>query len=105
MINIVHDNTHYDDKRVITAIEVKLKDFGENGGLFGQSLVTTISIAFFKTTLLTDVGKSVKISINPKRNNIVNLYISLDKENDLTRDDVARFLNALQAAIDETILS
>ena len=103
MINIVHLDIHCNDRRVITAIEIKLKSFkDDHDALSGQSLVATISVAFFKTTLLTDVGKSLEIKMNPKRKNIVDLMINLEKENDLTLEDVARFSDALQKAIDET---
>ncbi len=106
MINIIHSETHYNDKRKITAIEVKLKYFKseDRNTVTNQSLVTTVSAAFYKTTLLTDSGKSLNTSMNPNRSDIVNLVIVLKKDTDLTFADVGRFLEALQRALDETPL-
>ncbi len=106
MINIVHINIHCDDKRQITAVELKLKSISteENENLLvGHALVATISAAFFKTTLLADAGKSLETVLNPKRQNIVNLTINIDNEN-LTFVDVGRFAGAFQEALDETKL-
>ena len=105
MVNIVHVNIHCNDGRKITAIEIKLKYFPkeEECVLSGQTLVATVSAAFFKTTLLTDVGKSLKITPG-KRDEIVNLSVRIGDENNLTFEDVARFSTALQQALDETRL-
>ena len=107
MINIVHVEYHLNDKRNISAIEVKLKSFktidSEDKVLSGHYLAATISAAFFKTTLLTDVGKSLRTIPNPNRSNVIDLFIDL-KENSLTYNDVARFLDAFQKALDETNL-
>ncbi|MBO4276474.1 hypothetical protein J5868_02120 [Candidatus Saccharibacteria bacterium] len=106
MINIVHVEYHCNDQRRISAIEIKLKSFNQNEKdkvLSGHYLVATISAAFFKTTLLTDSGKSLRTTPNPKRSNIADLFIDL-KENSLTFTDVARFLDAFQKALDETNL-
>ena len=105
MINIVHIDIHCNDQRTITAIEIKLKSFTEEDGeaLSGHPLIATVSAAFFKTTLLTDVGKSLKTVLNPKRSNVVNLIVTL-KETQLSFEDVARFTEALQTALDETSL-
>ena len=105
MINIVHIDIHCNDHRMITAIEIKLKSFTEEDGeaLSGHPLIATVSAAFFKTTLLTDVGKSLKTVLNPKRSNVVNLIVTL-KETHLSFEDVARFTEALQKALDETSL-
>ena len=103
MINIVHVDTHYNDQRAITAIDIKLKFFQSNGEkpLTGHPLAATISAAFFKTTLLTDAGKSLSIEPNPKRPNIIDLVISF-RENNLTFLDVAKFVDAFQRALDDT---
>ena len=103
MINIVHVDTHYSDQRVITAVDIKLKFFKSNGEkpLTGHPLAATVSAAFFKTTLLTDVGKSLSIEPNPKRHDIINLVISF-RDNDLKFSDIARFIDVLQRALDET---
>ena len=104
MVNIIHTNIHYNDARTITAIEIKLKSFNNGSALTGHPLVATVSTAFFKTTLLTDVGESLKTTINPNRKNVVDLVVTLKKDNDLTALDVANFINALQRALDETSL-
>ena len=103
MVNIVHIDIHCDDDRKITAIEIKLKYVNkeDESVLSGQTLVATVSAAFFKTTLLVDVGKSLKITPG-KRDDIVNLTVRID--GDLKFEDVARFSEALQNALDETKL-
>ena len=98
MINIVHVNIHCNDNRRITAIEAKLKSIND---LSGHPLLTTVSAAFFKTTLLTDSGDALQIVPNPDRKDIVNIIVTL-KETDLSFTDVARFLDAFQTALDET---
>ena len=106
MINIVHVEYRCDDQRRITALQVKLKSFKnkeDDKVLTGHYLAATISAAFFKTTLLTDEGKSLKTIPNPERNNIIDLVINL-KDNKLSFKDVALFLEAFQKAIDETDL-
>ena len=106
MINIVHVEYRCDDQRRITALQVKLKSFKNKEDskiLTGHYLSATVSAAFFKTTLLTDEGKSLKTIPNPERNNIIDLVINL-KDNKLSFKDVALFLEAFQKAIDETDL-
>ena len=105
MINIVHVNIHCDDQRKITAVELKLKSLTKEGetDMVGHTLVATVSAAFFKTTLLTDAGKSLETAINPKRNNIVNMTIRIANDN-LTLADVGRFADAFQEALDNTKL-
>ena len=107
MINIVHVNVHCNDERNITAVELKLKSLtnveGEENPLTGHALVATVSAAFFKTTLLTDAGKSLETALNPKRQNIVNLTINITNK-DLTLGDVGRFADAFQEALDNTRL-
>lgn len=104
MINIIHVNVHYNDARNITALEIKLKSLEKSGVLIGQALVTTVSMALSQTTLLQDTGKNLKIVIDPKRNNIVDLIITMKKNNTLTAHDVANFQDHFQKAIDETKL-
>lgn len=106
MINIVHVDTHYNDQRVITEVDIKLKFFRSNGEktLTGHPLAATISAAFFKTTILTDEGKSVSIIPNPKRPDIINLVISF-RENILSFSDIAKFIDALQQALDDTSIT
>lgn len=101
MINIVNVGIKYDDQRQITALEIKLKSFtkDENERHF---LIATVSAAFFKTTLLQDVGKKMNVALG-NRNDIVNLTIRF-KDNTLTLHDIANFVDAFQKAVDETKL-
>ena len=102
MINVIHINVHFDDDRKITAIDVKLKLIKNNDeDESNQYMVTTICKAFYNTTLLADVGKSLNISVNPNRQNIVNLSVKL-KENDMSLKDIANFNDAFQQALDAT---
>ena len=103
MISIVNVVTHCDDKRKITGLDIKLKSFNDDC-LTGQALVTTVSVAMGKTTLVTDDGRNLRISLNPKRNTIVNVTIAFSKENTLTFHDVANFLEHFQKSVDETKL-
>lgn len=105
MINIIHVNIHCNDRRKITAVEVKLKSFKEESkpALSGHPLVATVSAAFYNTTLLTDVGKQLITELNPKRTDIVNLTVRL-KETDLAFEDVSKFVEYLQKSLDNTHL-
>lgn len=107
MINIVHVNIHCNDDRNITKVELKLKSLtteeNQQNTMVGHILVATVSAAFFKTTLLTDAGRSLETALNPKRQNIVNLTINITNDN-LTLADVGRFTDAFQTALDETNL-
>ena len=102
MINIVHINTHCNDDRKITKIEVKLKSIND---LSGHPLLATISAAFFKTTLLTDAGDALQILPNLDRKDIVNLEVSIKDNLNLSFEDIARFLEAFQEAIDRTTIT
>lgn len=106
MVNIVHIDVNCDDFGKITSLEMKLKDVPREGEqpLEGQLLPATASSAFFKTTLLTDVGKFVKTVVNPKRKNIVNVIVALSDENDISITDVANFIMAFQMGLDDTHL-
>ncbi|MBO4812927.1 hypothetical protein J5491_02140 [Candidatus Saccharibacteria bacterium] len=101
MINIVHVEVHCDDKRNITAITVKVKYFKEK--LEPHEFVAVVSAAFYKTTLLSDAGKSLKTQLNPKRHDVIDLIVTL-KRTDMTQVDVGKFLEAFQEALDETKL-
>ena len=106
MINIIHVNVHYDDRRNITALEVKLKslkDSGDEKALLKESLNATVFAAFFKTTFLAAEGKSLTIKANPKRGNVVDLRIAL-KENSLRLQDIINFIEAFQTELDTTSL-
>lgn len=105
MINIIHNRTHCDDKRRISALEIKVKSFKDEGSdkiLTGHSLVATVSCAFLKTTILTDEGKSYETRVNSRRQNIVDLSISFKHDTKLTFKDISNFLEAFQKTLDET---
>ena len=104
MISIVHADVHFDDKRMITALVLKLKSIKNGDNLTGQSMITTISIALSKTTLPTDVANSIKIVQNPKRGEIVDLTISLEEDNHFTLSDYAKFHEYFQQSLDEVKL-
>ncbi len=101
MNNIVHVEVYCDDKRNITAVAVKVKHFGEK--IEPHAFVATVSAAFYRTTLLSDVGKSLKTELNPKRHDVVDLIVTL-KKNSIKQVDVGNFLEAFQNALDETNL-
>ena len=105
MINIVHENIHFDDQRCITAVEIKLKSIlAGNNEITGQPLVTTVSWALSKTTLLVDEGRSLKMVLNPKRGNILDLTIGLERGSKMTMGDYAKFHDFFQQSLDETSL-
>ena len=108
MINIVHTDIHCDDERKVTAIDIKLKSIPGTDGiaLFGHQLSATISGAFFKTTIFNDVSKSLGFNRNTDRNDIIDLTISINRDDpvQLSFQDVANFLKAFQEALDTTDL-
>ena len=103
MINIVHVVANLNDKRMVTSIELKLKHFKNGTDLTEHQLVATVSMAFYQTTLLTDVGKNLKTVLDPKRRDIVDLVIVL-KDNALKPQDISNFIDAFQKALDTTSL-
>ncbi len=104
MINIVNYNVHCDDKRRITAVDIKLKSFKDEGqeAISGHPLIAVVSAAFYQTTLLTDSGVSLTTTPNTKRKDIVDLSVVLDKNSNLSSVDIGNFIEALQKALDET---
>ncbi len=101
MINIVNLVVRYDDNRKITGIELKLKaipEESENDDT--QHLVARVSAAFHASTLFGETGKSLKTTLNPRRDNVVNLDVSL-KENDLALADIAEFVEKYQKELNE----
>ena len=68
-------------------------------------LVATVSASFNSTTLLTDVGESYKITPDPKRSgDVIDLKVRIKENYNLSYEDIARFLEAFQAALDTTKL-
>ena len=105
MVNIVHIDVHCSDDKKITALELKIKNIAEEGKplLDEQYLLATVSAAFYKTTLLADVGKSFRTITNSRRRNIVDIIIVL-KKNNFSINDVANVVHAFQEALDSTSL-
>lgn len=106
MINIVHLDVYYSDQREITAIEMKLKSLeNAEGGkaLSGHPLNATVSAAFFYTTLLDDAGTNFRLTPDPERGHVIDLKVNFFKR-DLTLNDVNRFIEAFQKALDTTEL-
>ena len=102
MVNIIHLDIHFNDERKITAIDVKLKAVPEEKANEDRhNLVARVSAAFFATTLFTNDGASLKTTPNPKRNDNVDLFISM-KENNLSFDDVAKFISYFQKELDNS---
>ena len=101
MINIVHIDVHCDDERKITALEIKLKSCPEEAvNASNQHLIARVSAAFCSLRLFAEHGKNIKMEINPKRPDILNLDI-IFWENKLEFKDVARFIEAFQKALDD----
>ena len=102
MINIINFVIRLDDKRKITGIELKLKAIPEEKENDDrQHLVARVSAAFYATTLFGDVGKSMKTTLNTRRKDVVNIDICF-KENNLTLNDIASFIDAYQKHLDES---
>lgn len=100
MINIINVEIHCNDQRMVTSMEIKLKSINPDGQENNDPmLITTASAAFSRTTLYEDVGKSIKIEKDKKRNNIVDIFIDLD-ENSLSTHDISNFLDAFQRELD-----
>lgn len=100
MINIVHVNVHFDDARKITALEIKLKSCPEEAvNASSQHLIARVSAAFYSLKLFAEYGKNIKMDLNPKRQNIVNLSIRF-WEKELTFKDVSTFIESFQEALD-----
>ena len=81
-----------------------IREEGEDQRLFGHQLIATVSASFYKTTLLTDEGVALRTALNPKRNDIVDVTVVLAKDNNLSLEDVMRFVKAFQTALDNTKL-
>ena len=102
MIKIVNYTVKLDDNGNITSITLKLKHIIKGNEQQEYPLLTTISIAFFETTLLNDVGKSFNLAINPRRNNIANMTINL-KKSKLSHEDISNFITYFQKVLDGTV--
>ena len=100
MINIVHINVHCDDERKITALDIKLKSCPEEAvNASNQHLIARVSAAFYSLRLFAECGKNIKMELNPKRQDIVNLHVTF-WENKLLFRDVATFIDSFQEALD-----
>ena len=102
MIKIVNYTVRLDDDGNITSIELKFKHITrEKDHAEVYPLLTTISIAFSKTTLLEDVGKAFRLAANPRRKDIANMAINL-KESKLSHLDIGKFITYFQEVLDRT---
>ena len=102
MINIIHVNVHCDDQRKVTALEIKLKSIPEEKVNEGaQHLVARVSAAFYALPLFSDVGKTLKTTLNPNRPNVVDLVVNI-RESELSFADVAGFIDMFQKELDES---
>ena len=102
MVNIINFVIRFDDKRKITGVELKLKAIPEEKeNNDRRHLVARVSAAFHASTLFGDAGKTLKTTLNPRRNDVVDMVVTF-KENDLTLIDIAKFVETYQKELDES---
>ena len=106
---IVHTATNCDDTGRITTIEIKVKGPDINTEEDGYTLSANVSSAFYKTFFPANIPyKTLKIELNPKRKGILDISITLPKNNEdgqertLTHCDLGNFLCNFQKTIDGT---
>ena len=103
MINIVHHETHYDDNRNITAVEIKLKSCPqEEVNEDRQHLVARASAAFYSMEFFSEYGRTMETNLDAERRDIVDLFITLNKDNGLTRKKIADILDEFEHKLDES---
>ena len=102
MINIVHHEVHFDDNRSITAVEIKLKSCPEEKvNEECQHLVARVSSAFYALDLFSDYGKKIETNLDIKRKNIVDIFVTLRKDNDLDIVELAEYIKEFQKELDK----
>ena len=102
MINIINQVIRCNDKRMVTALEIKLKACPEEMvNENEQHLVARVSAAFHASDLFAKYGKTLKTELNPRRKNVVNLVVSLH-ENSLSFKEIGEFVESFQEEIDKT---
>ena len=103
MINVVHVDFHFDDNRKITAIEVKLKSCPqEEVNEERQHLVARISAAFYSLDLFSDYGKTMQTNLDANRKDIVDIFVTLEKDNNLSLVELANYVTELQQELDKS---
>ena len=96
MVNVINVHVHCNDHSNITAMDIKLKSCPEESvNTSSQHLVARVSAAFNSLSLFSECGKNFRMELNPKRENVVNLHISL-WENTLSFQDIGEFIDAFQ---------
>lgn len=101
MIKIIHYSVSLDDDTNITSIELKFKHIQKENDYGEYPLLTAISVALCKSTLLEDVGKAFKLAINPRRKDIANMTINL-KQSQLSNVDIGNFVAYFQEVLNQT---
>ena len=101
MIKIIHYSVNLDDDTNITSIELKFKHIQKENDYEEYPLLTAISVALCKSTLLEDVGKAFKLAINPRRKDIANMTINL-KQSQLSNVDIGNFVAYFQEVLNQT---
>ena len=101
MIKIIHYSVSLDDDTNITSIELKFKHIQKENDYEEYPLLTAISVALCKSTLLEDVGKAFKLAINPRRKDIANMTINL-KQSQLSNVDIGNFVAYFQEVLNQT---
>ena len=101
MIKIIHYSVSLDDDTNITSIELKFKHIQKENDYKEYPLLTAISVALCKSTLLEDVGKAFKLAINPRRKDIANMTINL-KQSQLSNVDIGNFVAYFQEVLNQT---
>lgn len=101
MIRIIHYSVSLDDDTNITSIELKFKHIQKEDNREEYPLLTSISMAFCKSTLLEDVGKAFKLSTNPRRKDIANMTINL-KQSQLSNVDIGNFVTYFQDVLSQS---
>ena len=101
MIRIIRYSVSLDDNNNIMSIELKFKHIQNEEEYVEYPLLTTISMAFCKPTLLKDVGKSFKLAVNPRRKDIANMTINL-KQSKLSNIDIGNFVAYFQEVLNQT---
>ncbi len=102
MINIVNYNIHCNDESMITIIEIKLKARPvEAINEKTQHLVARISATFNSLDLFSEHGKSFRVDLNPKRQNVANLRVTFS-ENSLTFAQIGEFLDTFRQELTQS---
>ena len=103
MINIVHHEVHFDDNRGITAVEIKLKSCPEEEiNEDCQHLVARVSAAFYALDFFSDYGKKMETNLDQERRDIVDIFVTLRKQNGLDLAELAKYIIEFQNELDQS---